>query len=396
MEVVAYLVNRYPEASLTTIRREIDAVGNEGIHVLRFAHRPSAQPLGGDRDDVEIRRTEFLATGGMLALARPLVRTLIMRPLALANALRAVVRLKPLKIRNFSYLLLACRLKERLAEAGVPLLHVHFAQSSAIVAMLSRCLGGPRWTVTVHGPEDFEPAHRRMLATLATHASAAVAVSEWAADATRRAAAPRPVSVSVIGMGVDRDFLEPPMPMDPEGPIVCIARLDPRKGHAVLLEAMDALKASRNCPIVELIGDGPCRQELELEVQRRGLQDRVRFAGWQSEAAVKEMLDRCRFLVLPSLAEGLPVSIMEAFARARPVVASTIAGIPELVEDNRNGLLVRPGDPEALATAISGLLAKSANELFAMGMAGREAVENRHQSAQNATKLVRLWRGLAA
>jgi colanic acid/amylovoran biosynthesis glycosyltransferase len=394
MDVVAYLVNRYPEASLTTIRREIDAVSDAGIRVLRFAHRPSTQPLAGERDDVELRRTEFLATGGVLVLARPLIRTLISRPLALAKAFRAVLRLKPLKVGNFSYLMLACRLHERLAESGVRLLHVHFAQSSAIVAMLTRCLGGPRWTVTVHGPEDFEAAHRHALSTLASAADATIAVSNWAADAVRLAAAPREVNVSVIGMGVDGGFLDQPAPINPEGPIVCIARLDRRKGHAVLLEAAHALRAAGKSPMFELIGDGPCRQELELEVERRGLEHQIRFLGWRSERQVKEKLDRCRFLVLPSHAEGLPVSIMEAFARARPVIASDVAGIPELVKPDLNGLLVPAGDAAALASAIAVLLEMSPGQLLSLGMHGRAEVENGFQSAHNGAKLARLWRGL--
>lgn len=390
MKVVAYLVNRYPEASLTTVRREIEAVSHCGIKVLRFAHRPSLQPLAASRDWAEAALTEYLATGNSLGLIRSFIATLILRPAGVCKAFRQTMRLKPLKIRNFSYLLLASRLFERLVAERVDHLHVHFAQSSAIVAMLAQALGGPRWTMTVHGPEDLDIQHERVLSRLAVSANGVVAISEWAAVSIRKVVSKPAFKIHVIGMGVDREFLKPPIPIDPSGEILCVARLDPRKGHSVLLEALQRLRMIGLTPRVRLVGDGPSRTKLESEVLRRGLQSQVLFAGWMLEKEVKECLDACRFFVLPSFSEGLPVSIMEAFARARPVIASEVAGIPELVSTS-SGLLVPPGDADALARAMRSFLEASPAELLELGMRGRAEVLSRHQSPHNGKLLVKFW-----
>lgn len=394
MDPIAYLVNRYPEASLTAIRREIAAVELAGAKVIRFAHRPSSQPLAGERDRSESEVTEYLAAGNPTGLLIPLLAAFIARPARIAKAAALLGTLGMRSLRGLSYFLLACRLRHRLAAAGVGWLHVHFALSSAVVAALTRALGGPRWTMTVHGPEDLEAENQPLLGALAQSAAGIAAISEWAAAAVRRAAAPAQVDVRVIRMGVDGACLENPVPIPDSGPIACVARLDERKGHRVLFESLEILRARGKQPAVELVGDGPARPALEAEAQRRGLAGQLRFRGWQTEEGVRAGLDRCRFLVLPSHAEGLPVAIMEAFARARPVIATAIAGIPEIVEDGRNGRLVPAGDAQALATAIQQLLAMTPAQLQALGDQGRMAVEMRFSSTQNARLLMQFWQGV--
>jgi glycosyltransferase involved in cell wall biosynthesis len=393
MDSVAYLVNRYPEASLTAIRREIAAVERAGWKVVRFAHRPSAQPLASASDRIESERTEYLATGNPIGLLIPLLAALIARPARVAKAASLLGSFGLRNLRGLSYFLLACRLQDRLASVGVLHLHVHFAQSSAVVAALAHALGGPRWSMTVHGPEDFEPGRLPRLAALARAAGGVAAISEWAATEVRRAAAGARIDIRVVRMGVDSACLDAPVSIAPAGPIACVARLDDRKGHRVLFDALVLLKDHGERPVVELLGDGPERQALEAEARERGLAGQLEFRGWQTEEGVRASLDGCRFLVLPSRAEGLPVAIMEAFARARPVIATAIAGIPEIVEDGRNGRLVPAGDAPALASAIRQLLAMTPAQLEALGLQGRRAVEMRFDSQQNAGLLTALWKG---
>jgi glycosyltransferase involved in cell wall biosynthesis len=392
VKVVAYLVNRYPEASLTAIRREIDAVTRTGIEVLRFAHRPSIQPLGGDRDRAEAKITEYLVAGNIFGLVRSFLASLLSRPSQVLKAVALTLGLKPLKIRNFSYLLLASRLQERLRAQHAEHLHVHFALGSAVVAMLARALGGPPWSMTVHGPEDLAAENLHLLSVLANRTHATVAISARAAHSVLEAVKPRIARVTVIGMGVDEGFLDEPTPIDPSGQIACVARLEARKGHAILFQAIEKLRDLGHSPRLKLIGDGPLRDQLEAHVKSRGLGRQVEFAGWLPERQVKESLDHCRFLVLPSHSEGLPVSIMESFARARPVIASDVAGIPELVRAHENGLLVPPGDADALAASIRSFLEMPVTRLFELGMHGRSQVMNRFHSARNAQALIPVWR----
>jgi glycosyltransferase involved in cell wall biosynthesis len=123
---------------------------------------------------------------------------------------------------------------------------------------------------------------------------------------------------------------------------------------------------------VVLVGDGEARAELESLIARLQLSATVRLAGWLSSADVRREMIGASVLVVPSFAENLPVVIMEAMALRRPVVATQIAGIPELVIPRETGWLVPASSVEALAEAMTECLEASHEELWAMGRRGRE------------------------
>lgn len=123
-----------------------------------------------------------------------------------------------------------------------------------------------------------------------------------------------------------------------------------------------------------IVGDGPDRPALEAQAERLGVNGLVHFVGYQSQEAVANILELADMLTLPSLAEGVPVVLMEAMASRLPVIASRVAGVPELVEDGVSGLLAPPGDVEALVYALEGLLG-DVERCIRMGWAGRAKVE---------------------
>ena len=139
-----------------------------------------------------------------------------------------------------------------------------------------------------------------------------------------------------------------------------------------------------------LVGDGPSRGAFEARLQNPALENKVRLLGWGDAARVREEMLAARALVVPSLAEGLPVVIMEAFALCRPVVATTVGAVPELVADGQTGWLVAPGSPVALAAAIDRVLAASPDELFALGKNGAQRIKERHTVVQQARVLAGL------
>src|SRR5688572_23816593 len=346
---IAYLVNRYPEASLVAISREIRGVSAVGLEVCRIAHRPSDQPILSQGELEEASRTYYLATRSIFTLVLACLRRAVSDPLRMVRAVRLLRMMGRTGSARVGHLLLACRLVDQLQAMRVDYLHVHFAMTSAAVAALSRQLGGPPWTLTVHGPEEFDAARATAFAVLVRAASATVAVSNWAAGFVAQVEKPGGGAARVVRLGVDGDYLSVPSEIDPSGPILCIARLDRRKGHDVLLDALALIPSERRNFQVELIGDGPLRRELESAVARRGLSKLVRFRGWLSQKEVLSRLDACRCLVMPSLAEGLPVALMEAFARARPVIATSVGGTTELVAHRINGLVVTAGDAVELS-----------------------------------------------
>jgi len=139
-----------------------------------------------------------------------------------------------------------------------------------------------------------------------------------------------------------------------------------------------------------LIGEGPFRTMLEAQIARAGLQKQITLTGWLDEAAVRDHLARSHALILPSFAEGLPMVVMEAFAAARPVIASAIMGVPELVSRD-TGWLVPAGDAAALCDAILTFAATPKDRLETMGASARETVLARHDITQEAEKLAALF-----
>ena len=147
------------------------------------------------------------------------------------------------------------------------------------------------------------------------------------------------------------------------------------------------------CELV-LAGDGELRSALEARIAALGLQTQVRITGWIGSAEVRAELQAARALVLPSFAEGLPVVIMEAMALRRSVISTTVAGIPELVQDGATGWLVAPGDVEALADAMIACLIATPEVLAAMGERARARVLRHHDVDIEAGRLVELFRNV--
>lgn len=141
-----------------------------------------------------------------------------------------------------------------------------------------------------------------------------------------------------------------------------------------------------------VIGDGPMRGALEQRARELGLEDRVRFKGLLDGSAVRAEILASRALVMASFAEGLPVVIMEALACGRAVVATSIAGIPELVEPGVSGWLVPAGSTDCLADALRSALVASPAELDRMGEAGAAKVAAAHEASREAAKLAALFR----
>jgi glycosyltransferase involved in cell wall biosynthesis len=199
--------------------------------------------------------------------------------------------------------------------------------------------------------------------------------------------------IHIVRCGVDAAFLGPdPVPMPQQRRLVSIGRLCEQKGQLLLVEAMARLhQAGRRVDLV-LIGDGVLRPELEAAILRNGLQENVRILGWADSATIRRTLDESCAFVLPSFAEGLPVVIMEAMARARPVLSTFVAGIPELVVPGRNGWLVPAGSVDALVDGMRQILDAPLDQLAEMGLRARDDVRSQHEIETIAQRMVVLFR----
>jgi glycosyltransferase involved in cell wall biosynthesis len=137
--------------------------------------------------------------------------------------------------------------------------------------------------------------------------------------------------------------------------VVTAGRLSPEKGHRFLIEGIQKMCQQINGTYFVFCGDGPCKKDIEKQAQDLGIWDQCRFLGFRRD--LQEIFCAMDLMVLPSLTEGLPNVILEAFARAKPVVATNVGGVPEIVENGINGLLVPPRRPDLLAEAIARCIA---------------------------------------
>jgi glycosyltransferase involved in cell wall biosynthesis len=388
--IVAYLVNQYPRASHSFIRREIHALESLGVQVERFTIRPFVEVVDEADKAEEAKTTILLNRGGLLSCT---VKALLSKPGRFFSAMKLAIRVGRRSERgiliNLVYLAEACHLVSLMRQRKVDHLHAHFGTNSTTVAMLARELGGPPYSFTCHGPEEFDRPEQLSLREKVARSKFTAAISSFGRSQLYRWIGAGDWSkVHIVHCGLDEQFLAAPIVPVPQVPrLVCVGRLSEQKGQLLLLEAAGRLAKEGMAFELVLVGDGEMRPQIEQQIRQHKLEEKVRITGWMSNAQVREQLQSSRALVLPSFAEGLPVVIMEALALHRPVISTYVAGIPELVEPGKTGWLVIAGDVDSLTTAMRDVLSAPVERLQEMGDAGAKKVVQNHSARVEADRL---------
>jgi glycosyltransferase involved in cell wall biosynthesis len=172
--------------------------------------------------------------------------------------------------------------------------------------------------------------------------------------------------------------------------IICVARLAPVKAHPVLLDAFARLVREGRDVRLHLVGDGPDRAELEARCARAQLNQRVVFHGWRNYDDVAALYRQADIAVLASFDEGIPVALMEAMAMQIPCVATNVGGLPELIQDGVNGLLVPASDAEGLAQALARLFGDTSLRCR-LGQAARDRILRDFDLLKNVDRLAEIF-----
>lgn len=401
---IAYLVNRYPAPSHSFVRREIAGVEAAGLDVRRYSIRPAPDDLPDPHDAAERARTTNVLGAGMVVLLASLVREAIAHP---SGFLRALGRASSMARasggsgwRQLAYLAEAAWLCREWRRHDIAHVHVHFGTNPAAVARLAHAWGGPPYSFTVHGPDEFDAPHAIDLGGKIADSAFVVAISSFGRSQLMRWSRPQDwEKIAVVRCGVDALFLDARTPGPAAPPdnarLCCVARLSPQKGLHILIDAVAQVARERPDLCVTIVGDGPLRALLEDRVAALGVEANIVFTGVASGEAVRQHLLDARAFIVPSFAEGLPVVLMEALALGRPVLTTWVAGIPELV-DAGVGWLSPPGDTGALADAIRAALATPVARLATMAAQGQARVRIAHDAMANGAQLAGLIRGRAA
>lgn len=374
---VAYLVNQYPGISHTFVRREIQALERRGVEVVRYAIRAAKDAVIAEEDAAEAEKTRHILSERKSALASAAAGAALAAPVgavrALLSALSLGARSEAGLLRHVIYWGEALVLASWLKTARLTHVHAHFGTNSATVAMLAARLSGARFSMTVHGPEEFDKPGLIGLPQKIAEAAFVAGVSSFGVSQLRRLASPSVWSkIKRIRCGVEPAFYEGAVKPASTAPrFVSVARLSAQKGQITLIEAAVLLKREGRDFEVRIIGGGEMHGEIAAAIAREGLQREVVLAGWKTPAEIRREIEDAKIFILPSYAEGLPVSIMEAFFLSRPVISTYVAGIPELVRPGENGWLAPAGDAAALAAAMRAALDASPQTIATMGAKAR-------------------------
>jgi colanic acid/amylovoran biosynthesis glycosyltransferase len=419
---VAYIVSRFPKLTETFVLYELIAVENEGIEVELYPLWRERTALVHPEATSWVERARFQPALSRRILAAHL-RFIFTRGGVYFGTLWTLLRAN---LGSLRYLLGALAtfpkvvfFASEMASRGVTHVHAHFASHPAAAAFVIHRLTGIPYSFTAHGSDLHRDRH--MLSEKVAEARFVVAISEFNREViVQECGEPDADRLIVLHCGVDTDFFAPPQPDSnsdshsdshpdshpdseealPGDPfkILCVGTLHEVKGQSQLIDACRELSERGVDFVCDLLGDGPDRAALARRCESAGISNRVRFLGKASRADVAAAFRRSDVVVAASVPtqngrrEGIPVVLMEAAATAKPVVASRLSGIPELIEDGRQGLLVPPRDVRALADALEELY-RDPKERERLGREGRKKVMAEFDLRQSAAELARRFAG---
>jgi glycosyltransferase involved in cell wall biosynthesis len=356
---IAYVATGYPLPSHTFIQSEVRALRELGVTVRTFTPKrsdPAATLSEADR--------EAYASTFALRPVRPVTWARAHLAAIAAGAwlrgLRAAWRARGRDWRSpvwqLFYFAQAVVLWWACRREGIRHIHAHFANVGSDVAMLAAAMGGEgwSWSFTMHGPTEFYDVGFFRLDRKVADARFVACISDFARSQLMRVS-----QLRVVRCGIDHERIPSSGRVRSAGEpvrITSVGRLVPEKGQPLLLDAVRRLLDERHEVELTLIGEGPARETLERRIEQLGLRDHVVLRGATAHPDVLELVAQADIFCLPSFAEGVPVSLMEAMACGRPVVSTRIMGVPELITDGESGLLVSPGSGPELVDALRRLV----------------------------------------
>jgi colanic acid/amylovoran biosynthesis glycosyltransferase len=397
---LAYLLSAYPAISHTFFLNEIAELRKLGFSIdVASINKPNWTPnaLSGPVAGA-LETTFYIKERPSVQLLLVLLRVLLTHPLVVCRGIHAALRLDGSSPRATLYALFylaeALILGDWLRLNGHSHLHVHFGGPVATVGMLTSLAWRIPYSITIHGPEEFYSVDRSYLRQKVENARFVICISDHCRSQLMRLSEPAQWSkFHVVRLGVDLKLFAPTPDSrnDDVLEIISVGRLVPDKGQTVLLRAFIELLSRGHKARLCLVGDGADRVRLESFIREYDLDDCVSLEGALNHEATRRLLARADIFVLASFAEGLPVALMEAMAMELPCVSTFIAGIPELIRSEVDGLLVPASSVPALADALA-LLSADADLRRTLARSGRRRVQRLYDLETNAGLLAETLR----
>lgn len=366
---IVYIVARYPHLYHTFIWREIREVIRQGIDIEVYPvanHSPTADEraqLAGEPFASHVVSVPLAGTAGLAAVVRLFAR----RPVTAFRLLAMIVRgtwRQPLNLlKSLAVFPMSCVIAERIRAGGFRHIHAHWSTHPATCAFIASRLADVPFSFAFHAYDIYDT--RIMLADKLRAAAFAVANCRYTIEFMERTMTGFDRSkVRLLYNGIELERYRDLQRHDEPRPLLlAVGRLVPTKGFEDLIDAVRRLRDEGRIFRVEIVGAGPFHDRLQARIDAGRLHDAVELIGPRSEAGVRDLLGRAALTIVPACPpargnshDGLPNIVIESLAAGVPVIATSLYGIPEVVRDGVNGLLVQPNDPGALAAAIVRLL----------------------------------------
>ncbi|MGO2658867.1 glycosyltransferase [Mycetocola reblochoni] len=390
---IGYVVKVYPRFSETFVVTEILARERRGERLTVFALRPTT--------DGHFHAELAEVAAPVVHLQRPGSRAALWQ--ALAEARRRGARMEDvideLLAAEVDDAVQACLLAAEVITGRITHLHAHFATAAGRVARLAAAMTGIGYSVTAHAKDIYHrDVDRGVLRTLIADAHHVVTVSDVNLRHLRALAPEHAARIHRVYNGVDSErfpFREEPAGTGDALHVVAVGRLVEKKGFEVLIEAARIAGEAGLDLRVDIVGEGERRESLQAQIRRSGLEGRVRLLGARTQDGVRELLTRADVFAAPSVEgadgniDGLPTVLLEAMALGVPAVSTTVAGIPEAIDDGVHGLLVAEADPHALGDALR-RLADDPHLGRRLAVSARDRVVTRFATSRQAERLAAL------
>jgi colanic acid/amylovoran biosynthesis glycosyltransferase len=392
---MAYLLSRYPAVSHSFLLNEILELRKLGFEIevasINSADRPADQLPAVEREESET--TRYIKGTRPHRIAASILRTLILRPRVFFRGLAAALRLGGMDLSGSLYALFyfaeALLIGEWMMQRRLRHLHVHFCTAVATVGLLTSIAWEIPMSLSVHGPDEFFDTEKYHLPAKIAHARFVLCISDYCRSQLMRISAPEHwAKMHVVRLGVDPQLFAPNPQNRKSGQpfeIVCVGRLVPAKGQLLLVRAFAQLLSEGYAAHLTLVGDGEDRGRIEAMIAERGLAAGVTLKGALSHAHARQALRQADLFVLASFAEGLPVALMEAMSMEIACISTYVAGIPELIRHEQDGLLVPASSVEALAQAMRDLI-DNPGYRHTLAASGRMRALSLHNLSQNAAE----------
>jgi glycosyltransferase involved in cell wall biosynthesis len=374
---LAYLVSVYPAVSHTFILREIKRLRELGHDIVTASinqpDRPSEAMEPYERSEAE--STYFVKADGVTGALLALLYWFLKTPVRLANMLRSSLGLGHGWLHGLAYGVEAAMVARWMTQQHRAHLHVHFGNAGATVGVLVKQLTGCHLSYTIHGPDEFDDVPGQHLALKMEKADAVICISQFARGQLMRISHPDHwPKFKVCRLGVDPEQFD--FSLHEPGLItqlLCVGRLASAKGQVLLVQACARLRDQGLAFHLTMVGAGPDRERIEKAVSEMKMAKHISLTGALNQEGVRKQLAGADVFVLPSLAEGIPVVLMEAMSSGVPCISTPVNGIPELIQHERTGLLAIPGDVDSLTEQLQKLIQEPALRP-ALALAAREKI----------------------